>query len=169
MIWVAGSIMVLASMLGIVMVLFTLPGIWFMAGVSMLIAWWCPQLLGWKAVVVMLVFGAIAELIEFIASAAGVKKLGGSRAGAIGSLIGTIIGAIAGTGLIPIPVVGTIVGGIVGAAGGAFVCERTIAKRTWTESAKSSGGAAMGRAVSVVVKLALAIAAAGFITAALFI
>lgn len=167
MIWVAGSIMVICALIGIGLVVFALPGIWFMTACSAAIALWCPELLSWKAVAVLLVISLISEVVDFIASAAGVKKLGGSRAGAIGSLVGTIIGAIVGTPVFP--VLGTIVGGIVGAGVGAFVCERTIAQRTWRDSAKSSGGAVMGRAVSIAVKLVLAVTAAVFITGALFI
>ncbi len=161
--------MVLAALIGVGLVIFALPGIWFMAAVSAVIAWWCPELLSWKAVAVLVACGAASEIVDFVSSAAGVKKLGGSRAGAIGSIVGTIVGAIAGTGLIPVPVVGTIVGGIVGAGAGAFFCERTIAQRTWKDSAKSSGGAVLGRAVSIAVKLTLAITAAMFVIAALFV
>ncbi len=167
MIWVAGSIMVLASMIGVGLVIFALPGIWFIGGVSILIAWWYPELLTWRAVAVVLAIAVVSEIVDFIASAAGVKTLGGSRAGAIGSLVGTIIGAIVGTPIFP--VVGTVIGGILGAGAGAFVCERTIAKQTWKDSAKSSGGAAMGRAVSIVVKMVLAVTAAVFVVGALFV
>ncbi|MCA9304307.1 MAG: DUF456 domain-containing protein [Phycisphaerales bacterium] len=167
MIWVAGSIMVLCALVGVGLVIFALPGIWFMTACSAAIALWCPELLTWRAVAVLLVISLVSEVVDFIASAAGVKKLGGSRAGAIGSLVGTIVGAIVGTPVFP--VLGTIVGGIVGAGAGAFICERTIAQRTWKDSARSSGGAIMGRAVSIAVKLALAITAAAFVIGALFL
>jgi len=159
--------MVLCALIGVGLVVFALPGIWFMTACSAGIALWCPELLSWKAVAVLLVISIISEIVDLIASAAGVKKLGGSRAGAIGSLVGTIIGAILGTPVFP--VLGTIGGGIVGAGVGAFVCERTIAQRTWRDSAKSSGGAVVGRAVSIAVKLVLAVSAAAFITGALFV
>ena len=168
-VWVIASIALLAGLTGVVFVALTLPGIWMMTLISALCMWWQPEIISWKAVLTLAVFAAIAEAVEFFASAVGSKKLGGSKRGALGSIVGTIIGAIAGTFLIPIPVLGTIAGGIIGAGLGALMVERAIVQQTWKDSMKSGGGAAAGRAVSIFVKLGLTIASGLFFIVAAFV
>jgi uncharacterized protein YqgC (DUF456 family) len=100
----------------------------------------------------------LGELIEFVAGAAGVGKLGGSRRAATMAIVGSIIGAIAGmiVGLpIPIPVVGSLIGSIllggVGAAIGALIGERTTGKG-WDGSMKIGVAAFTGRILGTVGK-----------------
>jgi len=168
-VWVIASIAMLTGIAGMVFVVLALPGIWLMTLVSALCMWWQPEIISWKAVLTLAILGVISEIADIVASAVGVKKLGGSRRGAIGSVIGTMAGAIVGTVAIPIPVVGTIVGGIVGAGAGAMFVERTIVQQSWKDSAKSGGGAAAGRAVSIFVKMGLTIVAWVFFITAAFV
>ncbi len=162
--WVIALIALLSCLCAVVMVVLTLPGIWCMFVVSGLCLLWRPDIITWRAVVVIGVIGVIAEAVEFLASAVGVKRLGGSRRGAMGSIVGTIIGAIlGGVFLSVIPVVGwvlgPILGGILGAGAGALVVERGVVRMSWRDSVRSGGGAAMGRTVSIFVKLGLALGA----------
>ncbi|MEO0482541.1 MAG: DUF456 domain-containing protein, partial [Planctomycetota bacterium] len=114
------------------------------------------------------VLAVLAEVAEFLSSAAGAAKRGGSRAGLIGSVVGGLAGAIMGTVLILIPVVGTIVGGIIGAAAGAFIAERGVSQRTWREAGSIAQGAAVGRALATIIKSGFAlIMGAVAVTAAL--
>lgn len=167
--WAIAAIALFCGLTGLVFVVLTLPGIWLMVAVSALCLWWQPELITWKAVLTLGILALIAEAVEFFASAAGSKKFGGSKRGALGSIVGTILGAIAGTVMIPIPIMGTILGGILGAGLGAMIVERAIVQQTWTDSMKSGGGAAAGRAVSIFVKLGLTLIAGLFFIAAAFV
>lgn len=160
MIWLILSIVLLVVLVCMAMTAITLPGIWTMAACSALLALWVPEYVGWWTVGALFGIAALSELIDFIASALGVKRMGGSRSGAIGSVVGTLAGAIIGTFVIPIPIIGSVVGGVAGAGLGAFLAERSIAQRTMRESFRSGSGAAAGRLVSMVLKLMLAGAAA---------
>lgn len=168
-VWVIASIALLSGVAGLMFVFLALPGIWLMVLVAGLCSLWQPEIISWHAVLTLIILGIISEAADILASAIGVKKLGGSKRGALGSVVGTMIGAIAGTFFIPIPIVGTILGGILGAGAGALMVERGIVKQTWTDSMKSGGGAAAGRAVSIFVKLGLTIIAAFFFLLAVFI
>ncbi len=167
--WVIASVALLTGIAGAVFVVLTLPGIWLMVLISALCMWWQPEVISWKAVLMLAILAGIAEAVEFFASAVGSKRFGGSKRGALGSIVGTILGAIVGTFAIPIPIVGTIAGGIIGAGLGALMVERGIVQQTWKDSAKSGTGAAAGRAVSIFVKLGLAIAAGLFFIVAAFV
>ncbi|MCP3859619.1 MAG: DUF456 family protein, partial [Phycisphaeraceae bacterium] len=65
---------------------------------------------GWVAFAIALLLAAAAEIIEFLAGAAGAKAGGASRRGTVGALVGGFVGGIVGTFVIPIPLVGTLVG-----------------------------------------------------------
>ncbi len=160
MFWLVLSIAVTIAMVGLLMSMITLPGTWLMAAGSTILALWVPEYIGWWTVGALFAIALTSEAVDFIASALGVKRMGGSRSGAVGSVIGTLVGAIGGTFLIPIPVVGSIIGGVIGAGAGAFIAERGIANRTLKESVQSGSGAAVGRLISMVIKFMLSGAAA---------
>ncbi len=160
MIWVALGVVLIVAMLGIAMSAITLPGIWFMLACAIVTWFVVPEALGPWTLGALAILGLLGELVDFLASALGVKRAGGSRAGAWGSVIGTLVGAIGGAFVIPLPIVGSIIGGVVGAGAGAFFAERTVSQRTWRDSARSGQGAAVGRLISMVIKLMLAGAAA---------
>ncbi len=148
------ALVILAALAGIVLTLITLPGTWVAVVVAALVAWWRPDMLSWYTVVATLGVAILAELVEFLASAMGASKGGSTKKGALGALLGSIAGAILGS-----PVVfplGTILGAVIGAAVGTFVIERGVVQKTWGESTKAAGGAALGRAVATVAKTALA-------------
>lgn len=154
------SLVLLLVLIGMAMTAITLPGIWTMAAGAAILVLWVPEYVGWWTVGSLFAIAALSEFVDFIASALGVKRMGGSKSGAIGSVIGTLVGAIGGTIVIPIPIVGSIAGGVIGAGLGAFLAERSVAQRTMKESIRSGSGAAIGRLVSMVIKCMLAGAAA---------
>jgi uncharacterized protein YqgC (DUF456 family) len=173
-VWVIASIAMLSGLAGVVFVVLALPGIWMMTLVSALCMWWQPEIISWKTVLTLVILGIISEAIDLFASAAGAKKFGGSKRGALGAIIGTIIGAIAGgvfLSVIPIVgwVIGPILGGILGAGAGALMVERSIVQQTWGDSLKSGGGAAVGRTISIFVKLGLTIVSGLFFVTAAFV
>lgn len=106
--------------------LFGLPGNWLIvvsAVVYLLLT--LPEghlAIGWPLVIALVVLALIGELIEFFSSAWGVARLGGSRRGAlftlVGSLVGGVLGAVVG---VPIPVVGPIIAALLFGSVGALV------------------------------------------------
>jgi len=152
MTYLAATIVVLSGLAGVALTLLVMPGIWFMIGVAVAIA----------------VFWQREMFSPWTLAAAGSKRAGGTRPGAILSIVGGIVGAIVGTPLIPIPVIGTIAGAVIGAGLGAFIGERGLAARGWKDSARSAGGAAAGRLVATIVKTAFAAAIALLLSVAAF-
>ncbi|MCC6661074.1 MAG: DUF456 family protein [Phycisphaerales bacterium] len=152
----AGSILALATVLGTLLTLITLPGLWFILLVALGLQWWQPGTFSWWTLGAGLVLGLLGEVIELAASGAGAKRAGGGRAGAWSAVIGALAGAIAGTFVVPI--IGSIVGGVLGAGLGAAAGERAIAGRSWSHSVRVGRGAAVGRFVAVVVKTLLTLA-----------
>lgn len=168
MIYLAASIVTLSALLGVVLTLLTFPGIWLMVLVALLCQWWQPTLFSWWTLGAAVLLAGLAELVEFLASAAGAAKAKGTKSAMAASIAGAIVGAILGTLLIPIPLVGTIVGGVAGAGLGAGITERTISQKGWGESWRVARGAATGRALSLVAKTAVACAVALLLIVAAF-
>lgn len=171
-VWVIALLASLSTLLAVGMIVLALPGIWLMFVVAGACLLWQSHIITPTTFITIGIIGIVAELIEFFASAVGVKKLGGSKRGALGAIIGTIVGAILGgvfLSVIPVIgwVIGPILGGILGAGAGALMVERSIVRMSWRDSMRSGGGAAIGRTVSIFVKMGLAIVAGiVFLTAA---
>ena len=113
----------------------------------------------WAISVALGVLALVGELLEFLTSVLGTKKLGGSTRGAtlsvIGSIVGGLLGAIFGIPF-PIPLVGMLIGSVlfagVGAWVGASLGEKWIGKST-RESLKIGGAAFVGRLLGTAGKL----------------
>jgi len=132
---------------------FGLPGNWLIVVVTAVYAYFVPAEsaagIGWYTVIALLVLAILGEILEFVAGAMGVAKLGGSRRGAVMALVGSFIGAIAGMVVgLPIPLVGSLVAAVllagVGALIGAFLGERGQG-RSFGESWRIGKGAFWGR------------------------
>lgn len=154
--WLGAAIVVLFAWLGVGLVALTLPGIWLAILVAVLVDLWRPEVMSTWVIVTAVLLALIGEIIEFTSSAAGARKSGGSRSGAWGALIGSFVGLFVGAVLIPIPILGSIVGAVLGAGVGALAAERGVARRTWGDSYRSGRGAVTGRALSIVIKTAIA-------------
>lgn len=155
----AGFVIVLVG--GWLLTLFNLPGNWLIVAASAGFAWVVPDDsrwdLSWTLVGVIAGLAVFGEVIETVAGAMGVRKLGGSRRGAILSIVFSFIGAIVGTGAIPIPIVGTLLGACLGAMVGAVVGETW--KGTDPELREKIGWAAFfGRLYGALAKLFIACA-----------
>lgn len=103
-----------------------LPGNWLIVATAALYAGLMPvdtrAAIGWPVVGAITGLAVLGELVELAASAAGVKKAGGSRRGAILALIGSVIGAIVGMVVgLPVPVVGSLLGAVLFAGLGALL------------------------------------------------
>lgn len=144
--------MTLIAFAGVALTLLTFSGAWLIVLAAVLANLWQPGTFSWITIGVATALAALAEALEFTMSAAGTRKVGGSRAAAWWSIGGSIMGAIAGTILIPIPILGTLIGGVLGAGIAAALAERGVAQRSWRDSARAGKGAAVGRLASTIVK-----------------
>ena len=164
----AGASIGLASLLGVLLTLLTLPGIWFMLIVAAACQLFFPDPgpLSWWTIGACTALAALAEVYEVAASAVGTKRAGGGRSGAIGSVIGGMLGAVLGSIFIPLPVAGTIAGAVIGAGLGALSAERGIAGKNWRQSTAIATGAAKGRLTATIVKGLVAVAIGVVLTVA---
>ena len=93
-----------------------LPGNWFMVGLTWLLAWWQwdKHLFSLPVLIVIILLAVFGEVMEFLAGAVAVKKVGGSKRGAAGAVLGALVFGIVGTVLIPIPIIGSLIGAVSG-------------------------------------------------------
>lgn len=154
--WVAVAGTPFVCLIGVLLTALLLPGTWLMVLWAFILKLWQPDLVAWWTVALVLVLAAIGEGLEFIASALGAAKAGGSKHGAIGAMLGSFLGAIVGI-FVPPPVIGSIVCAALGAAGGAIAGERWLNKASWEESRKVATGAAIGRLLATIAKVLIAI------------
>lgn len=154
MLWVYYATLLLLQLAGLALAVLGLPGLWLMVGTVAVFAWWTGfgGYAGWPVIGTLLALATAAEVVEFVAGAAGSAKAGGSKRGMAGAVVGGLVGAIAFTPLIPIPVVGTIAGACIGSFAGAFLVELGI-WRDVGHSTKVGVGAATGRLIGIIVKL----------------
>ena len=119
--WFYYVILFLLLLAGLALTLMTLPGLWVMVGSAAGYAWLTKgHFIGWKTLVILLIWAGIAEIVELISSGAGAKKAGGGRAGLWGALVGGIVGGI-WLSFIPIPILSTLVGVCLGTFLGAMI------------------------------------------------
>lgn len=161
--------------LGVLITAFTLPGIWFMLLIAGLGQWWSISMRGadqamfsWWTIGVCVVIAILAEIVEGVASAFGAAKAGGSKKAAFASIGGALVGALVGTFAIPIPIVGTVLGAAIGAGGAALLTEKHLGKKTWEQSSRVGAGAAIGRLLATMAKVAFAAIVATILSLAAF-
>jgi hypothetical protein len=178
LIYLVAGVFCLLGALCVASIIFSLPGTWIMLGMALIIEV-CdglylsaekPQTFGWRLLGIGAGLGALGELIEFVAGAAGAKRGGATRRGVIGALIGGVLGAILLTGLLPIPLIGSLVGAVIGTFMGAVVGEISGQQpKTVSGSLKPAIGATLGRLAGTMAKLAIAIAVWIALSAAAFV
>lgn len=130
-----------------------LPGLWLMllSHISYGLATGWGNYVGWESVIAIFVLCVLAEIVEFVAGAAGSAKAGGSKRGMLGAIVGGLVGGIIGTVILPVPVLGTIVGAVGGSFAGAAGIERMI--NPDNQRAIDIGiGAAKGRFWGILIK-----------------
>ena len=148
------------NVLGIALTALLLPGMWVMLLGAGLAQWWHmaqygSEMYSWWTLGVCAGVAALAEIIELGASGLGASKFGGTKTGAMWSVVGAIVGAVVGS--VVLFLIGTIIGAAVGAFVGALLGEKVFKKRTWGEASKSGAGAAIGRLAATLVKVGLAV------------
>jgi uncharacterized protein YqgC (DUF456 family) len=148
--WVAAGVLIVIGALG--MVLPVLPGAPLIF-VGALLAAWAEDFvyLGYGSLIVLGVLAALAVVVDFVASAFGVKRFGASGRAITGATIGALVGIFFG-------VVGVLVGPFVGAVVGELSVRRSLAG-----AGRAGVGAALGLALGTAAKLAIAFAMIGVI------
>jgi uncharacterized protein len=155
--WLYYTVLILIHIFGVFLTLVGLPGIWLMIAATAGYAWllWDFGYVSGQTLIALLVIGIIAEIVEFIAGAAGAKSAGGSRRAAVGAILGGLIGGLF-LSVIPVPVVSTIVGACLGAFIGATLAEYSVAHRHGA-SLRVGVAAAKGRLWGILSKLGFAV------------
>lgn len=154
---VALGLLVAFNGLCVVLVLLQLPGSWLMLLATALAAWWGDwQVIGPWTLAGLGAMALAGEGVELLAGTAGAAKAGGSKRGALLAIIGAIVGAIVGVAVPPI-VIGSILGACVGAALGSIAGDRW-AGRSWRQATDAGKGAAKGRLLGTIGKVAIAAA-----------
>lgn len=152
MTWVLYLALLLVMILGWVVNILGLPGLWLMVAAygGFALATGFGVYVGWSSLFVMVLLGVLAEIVEFVAGAVGSKQAGGRKRGMIGAIVGGFLGAIF-LSIIPIPIVAQVVGACLGAFIGAAVMELT--DKDVAHSFRVGVGAAKGRFYGIVSKL----------------
>ncbi|MGJ4729231.1 DUF456 domain-containing protein [Luteimonas sp. SDU101] len=123
---------------------------------GMLLAAWAgdfQQIGGWT-ILVLAILTLVSIGVDFLASAAGARRVGASRLAVIGALVGTVVGLFFG-------LVGVFAGPFVGAVLGELVARRGIAQQDLGRATKVGVGTWFGIFVGIVLKLTLAFAMVG--------
>ena len=137
-----------------------LPGNWGLVALAACLAYFVNDAvhidIHSPTVAAILALAILGELVEFVAGAAGVKQLGGSRRGGALAVLGSVVGAVVGVFIgVPVPVVGSLVGALLfgglGAFGGAVVGERWSGKE-WDLSFRIGMGALFGKMLGTLLK-----------------
>jgi uncharacterized protein YqgC (DUF456 family) len=139
------------------------PGNWLMILAAAFYVYFGPESdplrMHWGWLLGLIFLASIGELFEFLASALGAAKLGGSKRGASLAFVGSIAGGIAGLFIgVPIPVLGQVIAALIGACLGAFLGAMLGEKwkgRDWPETLKISTAAGVGRLLGTIGKVSL--------------
>lgn len=164
------SLLLIVNGLGVVAVLFQLPGTWLILAATALSTWLLrgQGTFGWWTLGALLALAVLGEIVETTSGAIGSRRAGGSRRGALLSIPAAIAGAAIGASLagslalpflwiVPAWLAIVLAGGAVGAAAGALFGDR-LAGRSWSGSRRAAVGAALGRLGGTAGKLVVAAA-----------
>ncbi|HRN61838.1 MAG TPA: DUF456 domain-containing protein [Luteimonas sp.] len=123
---------------------------------GMLLAAWAGgfEQIGFWTLLVLAVLTMLSIGIDFLASAAGAKRVGASRLAVVGAVVGTFVGLFFGF-------VGVFVGPFVGAVVGELIDRRSIGGDDLGKATKVGVGTWLGIFVGIVLKLTLAFAMIG--------
>lgn len=153
LVWSYYALLVLLHVVGWLANILGLPGLWLMLIAHIAYTWatgW-DHYTGWHSILALFVLAVAAEVIEFVAGAAGSKSAGGTKRGMAGAITGGLVGGIVGTIVIPIPVVGAIIGAVAGSFAGAAVIEKMIHPDN-RRAFRIGYGAAKGRLAGIIIK-----------------
>jgi uncharacterized protein len=151
---VAIFILISASIAGLLLIPFGLPGLWVIVLGVVGYGWITDfRSIGMGVMILSIALAFLGEVIESWLGFRFARRYGGSSRAGWGALIGGLIGAIVG---VPLPLIGSVIGGFIGAFVGAALFEYTRA-RHYETAAKAGWGAVLGRAAAAAAKIALGV------------
>jgi uncharacterized protein YqgC (DUF456 family) len=154
--WVAAAAAVLLGLVGLMLPL--LPGTPLLFGGLWLAAWLDGySKVGVTTVVLLGVMAVLAWVVDYVAAALGVKRVGASGQAVLGAGLGALLGLFAG-----LP--GLILGPILGAMAGEW-----IARKDQAQAARAGMAAGVAFIAAVAVKLGIAVAMLGTFAFAYFV
>jgi hypothetical protein len=151
---------------GVAMVLFTLPGTWLIAVAAFLYSLVrdFDASSDWIVLVWLAVLALIGEVVEFVASTLGPKKVEVPTGAIVCSIIGGIIGAIIG---VPVFLIGAVLGLLIGTFLGALVY--TLVKDGRVRVALRHAWAVLtSRVISIFAKTSIAVGMAAYLLVKVF-
>lgn len=113
---------------------------------------------GWLTLLVLAILAALAQILDYLASAYGAKKFGGSKWGIWGSVLGGLLGML----------VFSIPGLIIGLFSGAFLLEWWKGKKEALASLKVGGGSLLGFLGGTMMKVIFSLIMIGIFLTAVF-
>ncbi len=154
--WVVAVILIIAGLAGTIIP--AIPGIPAMF-VGFLIAAWLDnfQEIGWITLTILALITLLSQVIDFLTTSMGAKKMGASRLAITGTLIGTFAGIFFG-------ITGIIFGPFIGAITGEFISRRDLLK-----AGKVGFGTWLGIVIGIAVRLGLAFTMLGIFITSFFI
>ncbi len=159
MLYVELSILVLLNLLGLMLVLFGLPGNWLMVLSTSLFAWWTWDrgVFAGGTLIAIAVLAAVGELSEFLGGMVGARKAGASWRASFAGILGAVVGALGGTVAFPVPLVGTVVGACLGVGLAVWIVETGRGAHP-DLSLRRAVGAGMGEFIGILSKFAVGVA-----------
>lgn len=153
------AILIAVSLVGVLLALFQLPGIWLILAATAGYDWYYGwERIGWVWLAALTAAALLAEVLDAVAGAVAARKAGASRRAAIAAMLGGFAGMVLLS--IPIPVIGTIIGGLLGCFAGALLAEMSL-RRNMGAGAKVGLFATIGRLIGIIAKSAMALVIAG--------
>ena len=156
LLWTLAVVLVIIGLAGVVLP--ALPGtILIFAG--LLLAAWADGFarVGVATLVVIGVIGAASYGVDFVAAAAGARRLGASKRAMAGAALGTLFGLFLG---LPGVIVGPFVGAVLG---------ELTTHRDWRRAGRAGIAAWIGFAIGTALKVAIAFAMIGIFVVAYFL
>ena len=148
LLWIVTGLLLLIGLLGAVVP--SMPGLPIIFGGILLFGFMTDfATVGLNFVIAVGVVTALMQVLDYLAGAWGVKKLGGTGWGVAGSVIGSILGFF---------FAGAFVGMFLGAFAGAFLGELLGAGQKFWASVKIGLGSIVGLLAGTVIRVVVAIA-----------
>jgi len=148
-------VFLIVAFVGLISLLFGLPGNFIILADSILYGWYNGfNEIPTRIIIVLVVLAVLGELLEFLLGILGAKKEKASKSAIGGSIVGGIVGAIVGAPFLF--GIGSIIGAFLGAFVGAFLVELLKGKDV-NQAIQSGRGAFLGRVFGTITKGAIGI------------
>lgn len=141
-------ISIVCILVGLILIVINLPGIFLVWAGILAHAWYngFTEVPIW-VIVVMFIFALVSTIVDNLAIGFSSDRFGASKYGVIGALVGGFIGAI----------VGNIIGLLIGPFLGAMLAEIIFAGKDFVTSAKAGFGAFLGFFLGIFMKFGIAL------------